>query len=145
MTRAVSSGFLRILIAAWKQSSLVCFLATAFRAHCACLEGIRSVLSLYHPAFLALKAQVQEGRLGKLLSIRSTRFGPGRIRHDENSLWCLAPHDVSMILGLIGREPTSVEARASSLLRPDIEDTVDARLRFPGGLVAEIAVSWMHP
>lgn len=99
----------------------------------------------YHPGFLALKAQVQEGKLGKLLSIRSTRFGPGRIRHDENSLWCLAPHDVSMILGLIGQEPTSVEAHASTLLQADIEDSVDARLTFPGGVVAEIAVSWIHP
>lgn len=99
----------------------------------------------YHPAFVALKEFVQQGKLGKVRFIRSTRFGPGRIRQDEDALWCLAPHDVSMILSLTGQQPESVRAHGSCFLRSGIADTVNCRLTFPDSLEAEIAVSWAHP
>lgn len=99
----------------------------------------------YHPAFLALKSLVQQGKLGRVRFIRSTRFGPGRIRHDEDALWCLGPHDISMILGLTGQQPEFVRAHGSYFLRPDIADTVNCRLTFADELEAEVAVSWAHP
>ncbi|KAI4641252.1 hypothetical protein J4E93_008131 [Alternaria ventricosa] len=99
----------------------------------------------YHPAFLALKSRVQQGQLGRVRFIRSARFGPGRIRQDEDALWCLAPHDISMILGLTGQQPESVRAHGSSFLRAGIADTVNCRLTFADNLEAEIAVSWAHP
>jgi predicted dehydrogenase len=99
----------------------------------------------YHPAFLALKSLVQQGKLGRLRFIQSTRFGPGRIRQDEDALWCLAPHDISMILGLTGQQPKSVRAHGSYFLRAGIADTVNTRLTFADNLEAEVAVSWAHP
>ncbi|KFY46890.1 hypothetical protein V495_02196 [Pseudogymnoascus sp. VKM F-4514 (FW-929)] len=99
----------------------------------------------YHPAFIALKELVQQGKLGRVRFIQSTRFGPGRIRQDEDALWCLAPHDISMILGLTGRQPESVRAHGSYFLRAGVADTVNTRLTFADNLEAEIAVSWAHP
>lgn len=99
----------------------------------------------YHPAFIALKSLVQKGKLGRVRFIQSTRFGPGRIRQDEDVLWCLAPHDISMILSLTGRQPESVRAHGSYLLRADIADTINCRLMFADNMEAEIAVSWTHP
>lgn len=99
----------------------------------------------YHPAFLALRDLVRQGSLGRLLSLVSTRLDLGRIRREEDALWALAPHDVSMILGLVGEEPEAVEASGGYHTHPTIADTTGVDLRFPGGVRAEIRVSWLHP
>lgn len=99
----------------------------------------------YHPAFLKLKALVHEGRLGKLRYITSTRLNLGRIKREENAFWALAPHDISMILSLVGREPESIEAVAGYHLDPEIADVSTTHLRFAGGAQAHVFVSWLHP
>jgi len=106
----------------------------------------------YHPAFSKLVELVHRGELGRLHYVYSTRMAPGRIRQDENAWWSLAPHDISMILALLGDQndvsvlPESVTADASFLLgRSHIADAATVKFRFPGSIHAQIAVSWLHP
>ena len=99
----------------------------------------------YHPAFLALREMVRAGRLGRLLSVVSTRLDLGRIRREEDALWALAPHDVSMILALVGEAPATVRASGAYLTHPEIADTAHVALGFGDGATAEIRASWLHP
>jgi predicted dehydrogenase len=99
----------------------------------------------YHPAFVKLKEIVREGQLGQLRYITSNRLDLGRVRREEDVLWALAPHDVSMILSLIGTEPEKVEAVAGAFLDPSIADVATTYLSFPGGEQAHAFVSWLHP
>jgi predicted dehydrogenase len=100
----------------------------------------------YHPAFVKMKELVRGGRLGAVRHIYSSRLSPGRVRSEESALWSLAPHDVSMILSLVGGEaPGHVTAVEICQLRPLVADAVMASLRFPSGVDAQINVSWMHP
>ena len=64
----------------------------------------------YHPAFVALRDLVREGALGRLQYIYSNRLNLGKVRREEDILWSFAPHDLSMILSLVGDEPTEVTA-----------------------------------
>ena len=99
----------------------------------------------YHPAFLKLRDLVREGRLGRLQYIYSSRLNLGKIRREEDILWSLAPHDVSMILSLVGTEPVKVEAVGGYFLHRTIADVTTTHLTFPGGEQAHIFVSWLHP
>lgn len=99
----------------------------------------------YHPAFRALVRLVAEGALGRLLSILSTRYDLGRIRREEDAMWALGTHDVSMVLALAGAEPDRVAASGGYHTHPTIADTTQLELGFPGGLRAEIRSSWLHP
>ncbi|KAH8667636.1 DegT/DnrJ/EryC1/StrS aminotransferase family-domain-containing protein [Tricladium varicosporioides] len=99
----------------------------------------------YHPAFLKLKSLVDQGELGRLLHIHSRRLGFGRIRHEEDVSWSLAPHDISMILALAGQFPTAIQAKGVGHLRPHIADVTSADLTFANGLHAQILVSWIYP
>lgn len=99
----------------------------------------------YHPAFGRLKEMVAAGQLGRLQYMYSNRLNLGRIRQEENILWSFAPHDVSMILSLIGKEPDMVTAAGSYYLHKAVADVTVTNLRFPGGENAHIFVSWLHP
>jgi UDP-2-acetamido-3-amino-2,3-dideoxy-glucuronate N-acetyltransferase len=107
--------------------------------------GMVGHLCQYHPAYAKLRALIQDGRLGHIQYIHSTRLAFGRIRHEENALWSLAPHDISIILGITGQEPVSIEAQADYLLRTHIADSADVKLNFANGVQARISVSWMYP
>lgn len=99
----------------------------------------------YHPAFLELARLLREGRLGRLQALVSTRLDLGRIRREEDALWALAPHDVSMILALAGEEPDRVAASGGFHTHPTIADSAHVGLDFASGVQAEISVSWLHP
>jgi UDP-2-acetamido-3-amino-2,3-dideoxy-glucuronate N-acetyltransferase len=99
----------------------------------------------YHPAFLKLKDLVREGKLGRLQYLYSNRLNLGKIRRQENILWSFAPHDLSMILSLVGDEPDSVECVGSCYLHQQIADVTTTHLSFPGGERAHVFVSWLHP
>lgn len=99
----------------------------------------------YHPAFIALKNLLSEGRLGQLRYLYSNRLNLGRVRREENILWSFAPHDISMILTLVGEEPDTVTAIGHSYLQESVADTTTTHLSFPGGVDAHIFVSWLHP
>lgn len=99
----------------------------------------------YHPAFRALARLAGEGALGRLLSIVSTRTDLGRIRREEDAMWALGTHDVSMVLALAGAEPDRIAASGGYHTHPTIADATQLELGFPGGLRAEIRSSWLHP
>jgi len=99
----------------------------------------------YHPAFLRLAEMVEEGALGRLEYLYSNRLNLGRFRREENILWSFAPHDISMILSLVGDEPDEVRAVGSWPLHRDVADVTTTHLSFPGGEQAHVFVSWLHP
>ncbi|MGB2983189.1 MAG: Gfo/Idh/MocA family oxidoreductase [Candidatus Bipolaricaulia bacterium] len=99
----------------------------------------------YHPAVVRLKELVDEGRLGRILHLTSRRLNLGVIRSEENALWSLAPHDVSVILRLLDEEPIEVAAHGACFLQDGIPDVVHATLRFPSGALAHVHVSWQDP
>jgi predicted dehydrogenase len=102
-------------------------------------------LLLYHPAVQYLKRMVDGGALGDVLYIYSQRVNLGKVRKDENALWSFAPHDLSVILHLLGMEPIDVVARGSAFLQAKVEDVVFVDLRFPDGKLAHVHVSWLDP
>ncbi len=99
----------------------------------------------YHPAIRALKELLISGELGKIQYIYSNRLNLGKIRREENILWSFAPHDISIILSLMGEEPEQVQAMGSNVLHPNIADSTLTHLRFPSGVSAHIFVSWLNP
>ena len=99
----------------------------------------------YHPAVIKLKEMIDNGDLGKLQYIYSNRLNLGKIRREENILWSFAPHDISIILGLIGEEPDEITATGGNYLHKKIADVTMSCLTFPSGIKAHIFVSWLHP
>ena len=99
----------------------------------------------YHPAVLKLKELVDEGELGRIRYIYSNRLNLGKIRREENILWSFAPHDISVILGLLGELPDGIEAKGANYLHDKIADVTVSLLSFPSGVKAHIFVSWLHP
>lgn len=99
----------------------------------------------YHPAFLALRDLVARGELGALRYLYSNRLNLGRVRREENSLWSFAPHDISMILALVGEEPVEVSAHGATFLSPGVADVTTTHLTFAAGQQAHVFVSWLHP
>ena len=99
----------------------------------------------YHAAVNKMKELLDTGELGDPYYLYSERLNLGRIRSDENALWSLAPHDISIILYLLGEEPIDVAAQGAAYIRPDIEDVVFLGMRFPENRFAQIHVSWLDP
>ena len=102
-------------------------------------------LLLYHPGVTKLKDLVDSEELGRLLYVYGNRQNLGQIRKDENALWSLGAHDLSVILHLVGEEPVEAWARGESFLNPGVEDVVFCYLRFPSGVVAHMHLSWLDP
>jgi predicted dehydrogenase len=99
----------------------------------------------YHPAMVRLLELVQSGELGKVRYIYSNRLSLGKVRREENILWSFAPHDVAVILRLMGSMPFQVAACGGSYLQPNIADVTVTNLLFDNGVRAHIHVSWLHP
>jgi predicted dehydrogenase len=99
----------------------------------------------YHPAVLWMKQYLDSGALGEALYLYAQRLNLGIVRADENALWSLAPHDISVALYLFGDEPDWVSAHGACYLQPGIEDVVFAYLHFPDGRAAQLHVSWLDP
>jgi predicted dehydrogenase len=99
----------------------------------------------YHPAVDRLKALLDGGELGELYYVYGNRLNLGKLRADENALWSLGAHDVSVILRLIGEEPEECVAHGRSYVRAGVEDVVFCYLRFPSGVVAHLHLSWLDP
>ncbi|HTU98529.1 MAG TPA: Gfo/Idh/MocA family oxidoreductase [Solirubrobacteraceae bacterium] len=100
----------------------------------------------YHPGVRRLKELTASGELGEeIYYIYGNRLNLGKLRADENALWSLGAHDVSVVLYLADEEPDEVEAHGGSFLRPGVEDVVFCFLRFPSGLVAHLHLSWLDP
>jgi predicted dehydrogenase len=102
-------------------------------------------LLLYHPAVRAVKELIDAGALGDVFCVYSNRQNLGRIRTDENALWSLGVHDLSVILYLLDEEPSEAWAHGNSFLTPGVEDVVFTYLRFPSGKIAHMHLSWLDP
>lgn len=99
----------------------------------------------FHPAVLRLREFIESGELGDLHYIYSNRLNLGKIRREENILWSFAPHDIAIILRLVGQLPSRVNATGGAYLRPHIADVTVTNMEFPNGIRAQIFVSWLHP
>ncbi|MEA2402837.1 MAG: hypothetical protein QOK00_3240 [Thermoleophilaceae bacterium] len=99
----------------------------------------------YHPGVEALKQLVDAGELGDVRYVYSNRLNLGVLRPDENALWSLGAHDVSVILRLAGEEPHECRAVGESYMQEGIEDVVFCFMRFPSGLAAHMHLSWLDP
>ena len=99
----------------------------------------------YHPGVNKLKEIADSGELGDIRYIYCNRLNLGQLRADENALWSLGAHDVSVVLHLAGEEPYELSARGESYMRQGIEDVVFGFLRFPSGLAAHLHLSWLDP
>ena len=99
----------------------------------------------YHPAIIKLKEMISSGELGKINYIYSNRLNLGKFRTEENILWSFAPHDISVILSLLGEMPSEVSAHGGEYLNQDITDVTVTNMTFPSGTKAHIFVSWLHP
>jgi predicted dehydrogenase len=123
--------------------------ASAERAVAAAREAGRVLmvghLLEYHPAVAKLKEVADAGDLGDIHYIYSNRLNLGKLRADENALWSLGAHDVSVVLLLAGEEPYEVDAHGESYINPGVEDVVFAFMRFPSGLSAHLHLSWLDP
>jgi len=99
----------------------------------------------YHPAVERLRALIDEGEVGELYYLYGNRLNLGKLRADENALWSLGAHDVSVALHLIGEEPVECVAHGASYVREGVQDVVFCFLRFPSGVVAHLHLSWLDP
>jgi predicted dehydrogenase len=102
-------------------------------------------LLLYHPAVAKLKELIVGGELGDVLCVYGNRQNLGKIRKDENALWSLGVHDLSVILHLLEEEPSEAVAQGNAFLTPGVEDVVFCYLRFPSGKIAHMHLSWLDP
>ena len=99
----------------------------------------------YHPAVEKMKHMLDSNDFGDIYYAYSERTNLGRIRSDENAMWSLAPHDISIILYLLGEEPVEVTAHGAAYIQPGIEDVVFLVMRFAGNRLAQVHVSWLDP
>jgi predicted dehydrogenase len=99
----------------------------------------------YHPGIVRLLELVRDGELGKVRYIYSNRLSLGKVRREENILWSFAPHDIAIILRLMGAMPFQVVACGGRYLQPNIADVTVTNLLFDNGVRAHTHVSWLHP
>lgn len=100
---------------------------------------------LYNAAVRRLREYVASGELGEVLYVYAQRLNLGRVRHDVNVVWNLAPHDISILLHVLDAEPEAVRATGHGYVRDDVEDVAFLVLEFPGGRLAHLHVSWLDP
>ena len=99
----------------------------------------------YHPAVEKLKTLIQAGELGQIYYLYAQRVNLGKIRRDENAMWSLAPHDLSVAMYLLDAEPENVSVRGATYLQESVDDVVFVNLQFPSGVIAHSQLSWLDP
>jgi len=99
----------------------------------------------YSPAVKELRQLIQDGELGEIYCVEIERLNLGLFRSDIDVIWDLAPHDASILLSLLGKAPTRIEAHAHAHLHPSIYDVAHLNLEYDSGTTAHIHVSWLHP
>ena len=109
-----------------------------------CILMVGHILQ-YHPAVRKLKELIDCGSLGKMEYVYSNRLNMGKIRAEENILWSFAPHDISVLLGLLGEEPISATCEGGFYLSQDVADFTVSKFKFANGVRAHIFVSLLHP
>jgi predicted dehydrogenase len=100
---------------------------------------------LYNPAVEELRRIVQSGELGRIYYIDAARLSLGLFQRHVNVIWYLAPHDISILLYVLGQRPVAVSARGSSCVQPGVLDVAYLEVLFDGGRSAQIHVSCLDP
>jgi predicted dehydrogenase len=99
----------------------------------------------YNPAVLMLKDIIASGKLGQIFYINATRVNLGIFQRDINVVWDLAPHDLSILLFVLGADPINVSARGAAYVQPGIHDVAYLTVNFPNQVMAGVQVSWLDP
>ncbi len=102
-------------------------------------------LLVFHPAVERLKGLIQDGSLGSVFYLYGNRQNLGIVRPDENALWSLGPHDISVMIHLAGEVPIEAQATGQSYLQPGVEDVVFGLVRFASGVIGHLHLSWLDP
>jgi predicted dehydrogenase len=100
---------------------------------------------LYNAAVRKIREYIDSGELGEIRYVYSQRLNLGQVRSDSNALWNFAPHDLSILGYWLRAEPIDVVARGYDFLQPGIEDVVFMTLDYPGGIGANVHISWLDP
>jgi predicted dehydrogenase len=99
----------------------------------------------YHPGILKLRELIAADELGKVRYVYSNRLNLGKVRREENILWSFAPHDIAIIIRLLGAMPLQVVATGGAYIQPNICDVTVTQLLFDNRVAAHIFVSWLNP
>ena len=99
----------------------------------------------YSPPVQELRKLIQNGDLGKIYCVEAERVNLGLFRNDINVIWDLAPHDISILLYLLGKVPGQIKVQAHAHIQPSIHDVAHIDLNYADGMNAHIHVSWLHP
>ncbi len=101
----------------------------------------------YHPAVMEMRKRLCQNEIGKIYYLYSERLNLGKVRTAENALWCLAPHDISVMLYLLDTEPVEVSAYGGIFLqkKEKIEDVVFVNIHFKNRVIANLHLSWLDP
>jgi predicted dehydrogenase len=99
----------------------------------------------YHNGVVKLREYIEDGYLGKVLYIYTTRVNLGKVRKEENALWSFATHDISLVNYLLGGEPEYVTASGQAYVREGIQDVVFVTLHYADKVMAHLHVSWLDP
>lgn len=99
----------------------------------------------FNPAVLKLRELIKSGSLGKIFYIYSRRTNLGPLRKDVNAVWDLAPHDISIVNFILGKNPLSVSAQGAKYLPRNLEDIAFISLNYPNKILVHIHVSWLDP
>ena len=98
----------------------------------------------FHPAFEHLKSLIDEGELGEVKYIHSHRLGLGKFHTENDALWDLAPHDLSMILAITGSAPLEIKGEGAAVL-DHLSDFAHVHMRFAGGVRSHLFSSRLNP
>jgi predicted dehydrogenase len=99
----------------------------------------------YHPAYQRVAEIIEQGELGDVYYMYSTRVNLGIYREKENALLSLAPHDITTAFMYLGDKAISVSARGTSYLKPGVEDVVFVDIEFANNRTAHLHISWLDP
>ena len=99
----------------------------------------------YNSAVHALKSYIDSGELGEIYYLDAARLNLGLFQRDSNVLWDLAPHDISILLYLLGKKPVSVSAQGTSCVFKGVHDVAYLNMIFPNNIPAYVHVSWLDP
>lgn len=102
-------------------------------------------IMIHHPASIKLKQYIDSGDLGRIYYVYATRVNLGKVREIENAMWSFAPHDLSLMIYLLGKRPDRVSAVGQAYLQEGIEDVAFMTLHFPDGVLGHIHTSWLDP
>lgn len=100
---------------------------------------------LFHPAIRKIKELIDNGKIGELYYLYSTRLNLGTVRTEENVFWSFAPHDISVLDYFVGKPAIEIQSKGTKFLQNNVYDYTMTQLTYPGNIHAHIFVSWLHP